>query len=32
MIEQELLKLIEELGKLSDEEIEALANSEMGIA
>ena len=32
MIEQELLELIEELGKLTDEELEALVSGEVGIA
>ncbi len=32
MIEQELLELIEELGKLTDEELEALVSGEMGVA
>ena len=32
MIEQELLELIQEIGKLTDEELEALVSVEMGIA
>ena len=32
VIEQDILELITELGKLSDEELEALANSEIGVA